>query len=482
MGYWRKLNILPYNYYYLNMPKRNKNKSTSRAITRALKTGGAAAANSLLERMVPGLRVNVKQKKRKARTRPLSLGGGITLSGSGSYRTNRVVSGSGSYSAVNGNIEGGARNSAVYLGGTDETGRVVISKTEYLCDVFSPGSNNFTNTAYNMNPGWAGTFPWLSQVATNYTKWKPLKVLYEFIPTLSYASTTGAMGTIMFAFNYNAGEGPFASKAQMIEYCGSVSRVLNQSIMLGVECDPDKLGSPGAWFVRAGPVPEGQDIKTYDLGTFQVAVSGIDPAVFPVGTQIGMIKCHYQIELSQPRLWDSLGNNIPMDIFLSGAGNTATRPLGALATPPLMHPDSDLGCSVQSDGVGFDRVLFPDAFQGELEITILMPAGLTGGAATYTLGPTVTLAVDIPTRNNSIDAITNVGAFEMIQSGVRSWVIRLNVARAEVSGESFFDFTLTSITNGTGVTMIIKQINPTLPGKAVSAYGVAPVCPVAHSP
>ena len=65
----------------------------------------------------------------------------------------------------------------------------------------------------------------------------------------------------------------------MVTYYGSNSSKTTDNFVHGIECDPGKLsGSPGS-YVRTNPILNGEDLKTYDHGNFQVATHDIPSGI-----------------------------------------------------------------------------------------------------------------------------------------------------------------------------------------------------------
>ncbi len=81
------------------------------------------------------------------------------------------------------------------------------------------------------------------------------------------------------ATNYNASAQPFSDKESMIQYHGGISRRMTEKLVHGVECDPKKSSGSEGKYTRVG-LPVGQDLKTYDLGLFQIAFQNVPSAFF----------------------------------------------------------------------------------------------------------------------------------------------------------------------------------------------------------
>lgn len=128
---------------------------------------------------------------------------------------------------------------------------------------------------------------------------------------------TLAAGTVIGCAQYNAGAAPFQTKKAMAEYAFAKSGSVANDIIWGVECDPAKNSGSAAKYVRPGNVPAGQDIKTYDLGVFQLATTGAD-----VDLNIGELWIDYKVKLRKPKLL-AAGANPNIAILSAAANNQA---------------------------------------------------------------------------------------------------------------------------------------------------------------
>lgn len=277
------------------------------------------------------------------------------MSGSGAYR------GQGAYNQL---FPGMTSDRPMKIASANnETGIITVSKREYLFDLFSPSvPAAFVNNKFQANPGLGALGPFVAQIAGNYEKYRYRKLVFEYHPVVTDSSSTGQMGTVVLAFNSNAGSSGFVTKQQMAEYDGSLTRRVCDDMSLGAECDPRKGGKD--WlFVRTGNVPVGQDIKSYDTGSFNVATSGVSPASFPAGTQLGEIWAEYEVDFAGPKLYDALGFSILTDSFVSGGTMSNVLPLGT--APSKSSLNSMGGTLTKTTSTVYT---FPDNFQGWVRV------------------------------------------------------------------------------------------------------------------
>jgi hypothetical protein len=68
------------------------------------------------------------------------------------------------------------------------------------------GSTAFTNTSFNINPSNALLFPWLSNIAANFSEYRFKNLRFCFNSTSANAlnSTNTALGQVIMTTNYNA--------------------------------------------------------------------------------------------------------------------------------------------------------------------------------------------------------------------------------------------------------------------------------------
>lgn len=282
--------------------------------------------------------------------------------------------GAGEYSGPGGNVNSlisGSDVSVPRMQGGDEIGSVVISHREYLGNI--TGSQLFENSPFQLNPGLVQTFPWLSQIAVNYEEYSFEQLMFTYTSLLSEATASGAVGSIIMTTNYNAGNPPFLGSTDMLNNIGTVSaRPTDNPIIHGIECDDSKNVLP-SYYVRVGAVPAAQDIKTYDVGLFQIATEGM-----PANDQLqGQLWVSYQIVLRKPKLFTAAGKGILMDVFKANSGITSAKMTG---TPIAYSPFNTIGCTLSNPANNRFRVTFPsNVVQGVFKIVFQYDVPIVGG-------------------------------------------------------------------------------------------------------
>lgn len=412
---------------------------------------GAYGMGAMGKALKSAAKKEVEAQKKRAIA---SLNKGI--SGSGFYRGFGAYRGRGAYEhQYNQLFPGVTSDSAMHIAGANnETGNIVIRKREYLFDIFSPSvPANFTTNRFQANPGLGALGPFVSQIATNYEKYRYKQLVFTYKPTVTDSSSTGQMGAVLLAFNSNAGASDFVTKQQMAEYDGSMSVRVCDAATLGVECDPKK-GAENWNFIRVGNVPTGQDIKTYDFGTFTVATSGLSSSAFPAGTLLGELWVEYSIELAGPKLYDGMGYSNLSDSFYGSVGVASAYPIG---TNVFKSSVNSLGgrITLTSD----TRYTLPDNFQGWIRITCFT-SGDTAGT-NFNLVPSGTKIVAFPTM---LDTNSNNISSLNVNSVTGTYCMRTatyQVSFASSTGGNYFTLSAT-VTSGKVGWFLVEQLNSLL--------------------
>jgi hypothetical protein len=75
----------------------------------------------------------------------------------------------------------------------------VVEHDEYVADIYSDSANVFAYEVYDLNPGSASTFPWLSNIAQRYEEFEAI----ELTPHYETASPTTASGKVILAIDFD---------------------------------------------------------------------------------------------------------------------------------------------------------------------------------------------------------------------------------------------------------------------------------------
>jgi len=194
---------------------------------------------------------------------------------------------------------------------TSKSKSAIIRHREYIGDVYSSILWD-SQYVFPLNPGIVTTFPWLSQIASNYQEWRANGIIFEFKSTCgdAIASQNNSLGEVIISTQYNASSAPFTGKQAMEqeEFCTDIKPSCNA--IHGIECMRSQTPL-GTQYVRSGAINTATDsLQFYDLGNVTVATSGQQTGTggnsgLPndnMSYNLGEIWVSYEIELIKPRL------------------------------------------------------------------------------------------------------------------------------------------------------------------------------------
>jgi len=172
-------------------------------------------------------------------------------------------------------------------------GTVAVTHSEYIGTVNA--ATAFTTTTYSVNPGSSTVFPWLSNVAANYNKYKFNRLRFVYVP----AASTSTKGRVALAFNSNTLDVIPATKQAMF----SIAPNDEESIWNEVAIDIPAHYLKNEQYVRTYPavstantIGTSVDLKTYDVGRLIFASDlGSDTS------SCGELYVSFDVTLSEPR-------------------------------------------------------------------------------------------------------------------------------------------------------------------------------------
>jgi hypothetical protein len=189
------------------------------------------------------------------------------------------------------------------------------------------------------------------------------------------------VGTIIIATQYNANDAPFSSKQDMMEYAGRVSGKVSQGVVHGVECDPAQMSGSIGKYTRSGPAPPGEDVKTYDLGTVNVATANT-PAAFN-NQAVGELWVSYTVELRKPKFFVTRAQQLLTDVFTGYTSSSV--PFNEI--PWGVGQQNRIGGLLTSNydatyPTAANRLyyVFPQSFSGDVELIVTGMADWAGAA------------------------------------------------------------------------------------------------------
>lgn len=287
--------------------------------------------------------------------------------------------GFGDYHAAQANqiVGGGAGGNVVPLSvnsGKDLSGDVYMNHREFIGNVVASatgaGTSTFSNTAYPINVGLSAVFPFLSQIAQNFTMYELEGLIYEYVPTSGEfgSSASNQLGKVVMATNYDPDAPVFTNSVQMENYDYANSSKPSCAMVHGVETKMSQRVT-NMMYVRTGPISK--DPVFTDIGTFQIATEGISFAAAGVAV-VGELWVTYRVKLSRANVNLTIGaqnaSNFPFQSFNSG--NT------------LNNAASSTGVCMFTPNVAANALAFSNSF---LFSNIIIAGSTSGDTATSAL-------------------------------------------------------------------------------------------------
>jgi hypothetical protein len=277
---------------------------------------------------------------------------------------------------------------------TMRNGDCRVVHREYIQDITAAASGPptaFAVTQLAVNPGQAGTFPWLSSVARNFEsyRFKKLKFCYE----TEAPSSLG--GSLVVSLDYDATDTAPVTKQQAMAYRNAVrSAPWEPCCHTSAQEDLNKQKS---YFVRPGAQPANTDIKTYDAANAFVCTQNVTTS----SAVCGELYVEYDVELLTPVYEVAAGVGTLINSTGAGTGNTSFG-----GTAPV---------SAGTIGVGVVG-------------NVLTFTGLTVGQE-YQL-----VVVDDTASALTLSALVNLTAVTTLQGGGSGVLVRTFTANAPVGG------------------------------------------------
>lgn len=410
----------------------------------------------------------------------LYIGRGGLHSGKGMYTGPGLYTGEGEYQAnTNHLIQSKSSMDVVpqFVAETDDG--VTFSKREYVSEIYGPRAGvPFQVQSFAINPGLEATFPWLSQVAQNYDEYDMHQCIFTFKSTTTESSNSdnGQVGTVIMTTNYNAAAANFQDKAEMQRYEGACSARLTETLLHGVECDPDKLSGSRGNYIRNNPVVVGQDLKTYDHGKFQIAVANASSVYADVS--LGELWVTYTVTLRKSKFYTALGLGITKDIFVSNGGEVLniTNSISIMGTDILKGQQNNLGCLLTQVTKGV-QITFPASFRGYLKILLAMEGTgyvTTGGDPITARTGNVSYITDLYGGRTSQAAGEDKPSTFLYTSGVDGnslmWLlhIKVDIATGGINNTVTLTTALATATTLTQTYIDISEYNSGFSGKALN--------------
>ncbi len=239
--------------------------------------------------------------------------------------------------------------------------RIRIRHREYVAEVASVSGAALTLASFNINPGLALMFPWLSSIARNFESYvfRGLKFQYR---TMCATSSTGKA---LLNVDWDASDSAPVSKQQFLQERTKADDAVWQNIDL--VCDLQDLLKLPQRYIRVGTVSS-TDIKLYDVGVLNVATASSNLT----GTA-GELWVEYDLELITP-------NVAPPPLSAKVVGATAITNAAIFGTAPVITGSAPV--TVTNSTITFNQA---GEFIVELDLTgttLILP---TSGTSTATV-------------------------------------------------------------------------------------------------
>lgn len=213
---------------------------------------------------------------------------------------------------------------------------VRIVHKEFLGNLSS--SVAFQNTIYDINPGIHASFPWLSGIASSFSKYKINGLIFYFKSTAANMvfNTDNALGCVVGTVNYNVYDSSPNSLEQALNMAGAMEEKPTKDCIFPVECDKFHAVYP-TYYVRTRT--RSDDKTKYDCGKFNLSTFGSQaPAV------VGQLWVAYDFTLMQPLPSALSIYSTPIgEYYFSMAGSaTVADPIpGAVLENNTVYPTTD---------------------------------------------------------------------------------------------------------------------------------------------
>jgi hypothetical protein len=202
---------------------------------------------------------------------------------------------------------------------------VTLRNEEYIGVVSGAGADTFAAEGYAVQPANPTIFPWLSQIAGLYQKYRFRHLAFWYRPLVGVFDGSATQGRVGLAMDMDAlaDDLPNITAANLLD--PNVSGVLTQTLELPID-----TRHIGPRYCRTGVTPPGSDIKSYDAGKlffFSYDTSDTD--------QIGELHVEYEVELIGPVL-EVVGATVANNHVCSWSNlATAVAVTGAYVAAPL---------------------------------------------------------------------------------------------------------------------------------------------------
>lgn len=197
-----------------------------------------------------------------------------------------------------------------------ENGKTIVSGHEEFATL--NGSVAFAATRYQVNPGLANLFAWLSGRASGYEKYRVRKLELVYVPAEAVVTTPGV---VYLAMDYDPDDAPPGSLAALSSYEGLESGHTYEAFRVGLD---KKRLQQDLLKIRCGPKAGSRIL--YDPVSFIVATVSMGSSA-----AIGQLWVGYELELLVPQTEPAT----PVPSALSFYNLSATQALVTTVAEPV---------------------------------------------------------------------------------------------------------------------------------------------------
>jgi len=351
------------------------NKGSTRPKQGANANANAAARIKELTKKVDNLTMSVKKRKQGGNSFAnfagkvgTAFGAGISrIAGFGDYTVSDNTMSKGGYSSIDVPMFGGSGSSEVR-----------VTHREFVRTVSVPSDGlSFNNQTMDINPSNTAMFPWLSRIARNYQQYRINGMVLTFKSMTSEYTSSGALGTVGIATNYNVNDKPYSD---LVSFENSQFAVVNKpslNIVHAIECK--EFARNGLQlYVRDADSESTQisDARFYDFAKVQVMTDGLPQTP---GTTLGQLWVSYDITLLKPVVSSDgvAPSSVPRTVLRSQENTTELQWLdnGGIYSDLITWPDQSVAASSQF--VSYSTTTGLDITSGKADTFSRTPGPLT---------------------------------------------------------------------------------------------------------
>jgi len=292
------------------------------------------------------------------------------------------------------------------------------------------GSVNFAVSTYNINPGNSALFPWLSQQASGWERYRFKRLVIRYVPRCSTATS----GSVLISPDYDAADPVPTTEVQAASYADAKEGAPWQDITI-VMSESSLAGGVSNKYVKVGALGSNLDVKTYDAGRLSIVT--IDCA--SNGAPLGKLWVEYEIEFYTPHTIP-----IPWASCLADVAPAAYATTTGLFTPSDIRNSGPIAITLPvTTAVG--------ARTNTVYLDYLVPG------ASYL----VTLLVD------AVSGTVNSTVFSALGGLTESFQMIKNVGWAGVGKQTLIQSIMTAVASNGNLSAVLTGVN-TINGASIS--------------